>query len=557
MTMLPKIVFVSTFLVSSVLYSVLCSFLVTVSEVKTLTAAQYGVSLAYGLLLSLWLASEAGFFTFRSQPRYATASEDEEAASAEKLMEEKMSSDTEKGAPSPDTPKEDNARLFFIKSSHLTGLRSAAELVLIMGYIYVCDRTTLIAKGPKMLTKVGFWMTNALILLAGIASFRQNHGMSADSSMEKLKPLQRDQTEEWKGWMQIMFVLYHYFNEAEIYNAIRIYIAAYVWMTGFGNFSYYYIKADFSILRFTQMMWRLNFFVFFVCVTMNNEYMLYYICAMHTFFTWLVYFALYAAHQYNKNNLILGFKIVVTLGVALLLYDVPGVFHTVMAPFKFLLDFHDPLHPEFTDALHEWFFRSGLDHFVWIFGMLCAFSFPWLDVQLCAIENLPQSQKMLAKLSLFGVASSVGAWWYFTYFTLPKKEYNKVHPYTSFIPIFVYMVLRNLTPLMRRWHMHLFAWTGKITLETYILQFHVWMKTTGINGSPKNLMVLIPGWYWTNFVLITAVYIFISYRVFQITNTLKDLVIPKETPEIFKRGATISVGIGLFYAAGFFLKGSA
>lgn len=56
-----------------------------------------------------------------------------------------------------------------------------------------------------------------------------------------------------------MFVLYHYFNEAEIYNAIRIFIAAYVWMTGFGNFSYYYIKADFSIQRFAQMMWRLNF----------------------------------------------------------------------------------------------------------------------------------------------------------------------------------------------------------------------------------------------------------------------------------------------------------
>eukprot|EP00966_Prymnesium_polylepis_P157789 3646735-Prymnesium_polylepis.2 len=84
--MLPKIVFLFTFLVSAVLYGLLCSFLVAVSEVKDLTAAQYGMSLAYGLLLSLWLGAEAGFLVFRSQPRYtSTASEDEEAASAEKV----------------------------------------------------------------------------------------------------------------------------------------------------------------------------------------------------------------------------------------------------------------------------------------------------------------------------------------------------------------------------------------------------------------------------------------------------------------------------------------
>ena len=47
--------------------------------------------------------------------------------------------------------------------------------------------------------------------------------------------------------------MYHYFAAAEIYNAIRVFIAAYVWMTGFGNFSYYYIRKDFSLARFTQV----------------------------------------------------------------------------------------------------------------------------------------------------------------------------------------------------------------------------------------------------------------------------------------------------------------
>ena len=48
---------------------------------------------------------------------------------------------------------------------------------------------------------------------------------------------------------QVLFLLYHYFAAAEMYNAIRVYIAAYVWMTGFGNFLYYYKTNDFSFVR--------------------------------------------------------------------------------------------------------------------------------------------------------------------------------------------------------------------------------------------------------------------------------------------------------------------
>ena len=53
--------------------------------------------------------------------------------------------------------------------------------------------------------------------------------------------------------LQVLFLMYHYFAATEIYNAIRIFIAAYVWMTGFGNFSYYYIRKDFSLARFAQV----------------------------------------------------------------------------------------------------------------------------------------------------------------------------------------------------------------------------------------------------------------------------------------------------------------
>jgi len=47
--------------------------------------------------------------------------------------------------------------------------------------------------------------------------------------------LNRKQTEEWKGWMQFIFLLYHYVHATEVYNVIRVLITCYVWLTGFGE----------------------------------------------------------------------------------------------------------------------------------------------------------------------------------------------------------------------------------------------------------------------------------------------------------------------------------
>ena len=56
------------------------------------------------------------------------------------------------------------------------------------------------------------------------------------------------------------------------------------------------------------MMWRLNFLVILVCIVLNNSYMLYYICPMHTLFTVMVYLALAAGSHLNKSNAFILFK---------------------------------------------------------------------------------------------------------------------------------------------------------------------------------------------------------------------------------------------------------
>merc|ERR1712048_1483653 len=68
--------------------------------------------------------------------------------------------------------------------------------------------------------------------------------------------------------------------------------------------------------------------------------------------------------------------------------------------------------------------------------------------------------------------------------------------------------------------------------ETYILQFHVWMKTTGINGSPKQLLAPIQSSYWANFVFMSAMYLFLSIRCFHLTVSLRDAFIPESNRAI-------------------------
>jgi len=330
-----------------------------------------------------------------------------------------------------------------------------------------------------------------------------------------------------------------------VYNAIRIYIAAYVWMTGFGNFSLYVKGKSFTIRRNMQMMFRLNFLGFLVCVALNNEYMLYYICAMHTLFTIFVIVALYIRNDVNSSTGALYAKVGITAIMTLGIYDTSsavftGIFGTIPG-IRQLFAFHDPLHPEFTDEMHEWFFRSGLDRFIWIVGMLFAMWVPSF-VQLFerldakpALERISQSCGLgIVVLIPFGI-------WVHQVFMLPKRSYNLVHPYTSAIPIAAYLVLRNLFACLRERYLFLFAYLGRYTLETYILQFHVWMKTTGLNGSPKHLMEWIPGNYIANFVVVSAVYLFLSVRFTTLTVVLRDALIPADLSSIaFRWGCLIT-----------------
>jgi hypothetical protein len=248
----------------------------------------------------------------------------------------------------------------------------------------------------------------------------------------------------------------------------------------------------------------------------------------------MVYGALAIGSKYNKSDAAMWLKIAACFLTVFVFWDLKFVFYAVWTPFMFMMGYTDPRRPG-GDRLYEWFFRSSLDRYIWIYGMICAFMHPKVEKFLQAVDGMEARRRRVTRAALIAALCAVGYAWYHFVYCLPKIEYNRVHPYTSWIPITVFFMLRNLTPPMRTFSMGLYGWLGCITLETYIGQFHTWLLSKRPDGQPIYLLTLLPGYPLLNFALVTALYVVLSHRLFLTTGSLKDAVVPHDDNRLLAR----------------------
>ncbi|EKX36256.1 hypothetical protein GUITHDRAFT_79030, partial [Guillardia theta CCMP2712] len=330
--------------------------------------------------------------------------------------------------------------------------------------------------------------------------------------------LGREQTEEWKGWMQFMFLLYHYCAASEVYNIIRVMITSYLWMTGFGNFSFFYIKKDYGIVRVLQMMWRLNFFVFLLMIVQGNTYILYYICPLHTFFFLVTWLTMRVCSNLNYTKWGVRIKLSVVAVVIFAVWDgAPWLFDLIFGSFMG----RAPCKGATSGFLYEWYFRTTLDHWSTFLGMIFALNYPFTNMWFKELAKLPAASQGKVTLVVAAVSLTLMVLWFCFIFTLPKLQYNNTNAFLAPVPVLSYILLRNLTPYMRTWYCDILHDFGKTTLETYLLQHHVWLTSNA-----KTLLQLIPGSPKCNFFVCTILFFALSRETHRLTMSLRAVVLP-------------------------------
>ncbi|XP_065439186.1 N-acetylneuraminate 9-O-acetyltransferase isoform X4 [Chrysemys picta bellii] len=343
-----------------------------------------------------------------------------------------------------------------------TLLYSFFKLGLIMAYFYLCDRANLFMKENKFYTHSSFFIPIIYILVLGVF-YTEN--------TKETKMLNREQTDEWKGWMQLVILIYH-------------------------------------ISGASTVLFRLNFLVVVLCIVMDRPYQFYYFVPLVTVWFMIIYATLAVWPQIvqkkaNGNcfwHFGLLLKLISLLMCIYFLANSQGVFEKIFSLWPLSTCF------ELNGNVYEWWFRWKLDRYVVFHGMM--FAFIYLALQKRQVLSEGKGEPLFS---------------------------SKISNVLLFISVVCFLILafiliRNIPGYARSVYSSFFAWFGRISLELFICQYHIWLA-----ADTKGILVLIPGNPMLNIIVSTFIFVCVAHEISQITNDLAQMVVPKDNATLLRR----------------------
>lgn len=410
-----------------------------------------------------------------------------------------------------------------------------ATLAAIMGYFYLCDRTNFFMKENKYYSEFSFWIPVGYVFVLGLF-------FTEDSKFTKV--LHRDQTDELKGWMQLVILIYYMTGASRvipIYMHIKVLISTYLFLSGYGHWTYTWQTGNCGIVRFFQVMFRLNFLTVLLCFCMNRPYQFYFFVPLVSFWVCVIYLVLSLPPRITSQTLDSNgypyFKIVAkfvcTLAVITILYMSEVFFERIFVtrPWKALFVTTD-------DDIKEWWYRFKLDRYTIIYGMIFA-----VILHLAQKYNLFDDNnhtnlfsRRASLLSCLFAFMGIGFYTTYTFLCRNKQDCEEIHPYVSFIPIVSYIVLRNLSGILRTRYSTFFSWFGHISLELFICQYHIWLA-----ADRHGVLVLMPGFPTFNLMITSFIFVCVSHEVNRITLILSPYIVPNDWKLVLRNFAIFLV----------------
>lgn len=325
-----------------------------------------------------------------------------------------------------------------------TPLIAISTLAIIMAYFYLCDRTNFFMKENKYYSEFSFWIPLGYVFVLGLF-------FTEESRFTKV--LHRDQTDELKGWMQLVILIYHLTGAdciTSIYMQIKVLISAYLFLSGYNHFSYMWHTGNAGLTRFLQILFRLNFMTIVLCLCMNRPYQFYYFVPLISFWFVIIYFVLALPPQITSSNsdsnpykylyLVLKF---IGLSIVITIFYMSEVFFErifVTRPWKALFVTTD-------DDITSWWHRWKLDRYTITYGMVFAAIFH-TSQKYNIIDDNTHHNLFSGRISIVAALlalSGIGFYTTFTFLCRNKLDCEEIHSYVVFVPILGYIVLRNLS----------------------------------------------------------------------------------------------------------------